>query len=219
MDKNQGVIQLTHQILRIGHKIRREKSSVELHTINHIDVGLDALTFFNRDHAVFTDFIEGVSHDLADFDIVVGTDRCDTNNVFLVIGVNRLAQLSQCFINSFNSYLDTAVDRHRVSTRGDITKRSFENRFGQDSRGGRPVTGNVGRFAGCFFNERTAEIFSFITELYLFSYRHPILGHRRTAPAFIQQNISASGTKSRFDSVGKFPDTLEKGFTSVDIKG
>ncbi len=77
MDQDQCLLELSLHVLGVGHEVRAEEASVELHAFDDVDVGLEALALFNRDHAVLADLVEGFGHDLADFTVVVRRDRSD----------------------------------------------------------------------------------------------------------------------------------------------
>ncbi len=65
--------------MKLGERI----SAVELHSFDDIDVGLEALAFFDGDDAVLADAFERIGHDVADFAVVVGGDGGDVGDVGL----------------------------------------------------------------------------------------------------------------------------------------
>ena len=71
VDEDKWLIQLADHIFRVSDKMRRKITAVELHTFDKLDCCLKTFTFFDRDNAVFADFLEGFGHFLADFNIVV----------------------------------------------------------------------------------------------------------------------------------------------------
>ena len=56
----------------IGDKIGREVAPVKLHALNDIERGLQALSLFDGNHALFANLVHRLGDDLADGRIIVG---------------------------------------------------------------------------------------------------------------------------------------------------
>src|SRR5579859_4283244 len=72
VDEDVSVFEYRFHALRIGDEVGGEVSAVELHALNHVELGLHGLGLFHGDHAVFAHLLHGLGDDLADGLIVVG---------------------------------------------------------------------------------------------------------------------------------------------------
>ena len=50
-----GAVQLADHLLRVGDEVRRQIAAVELHALDHVELGLQALRLLDRDHALVAD--------------------------------------------------------------------------------------------------------------------------------------------------------------------
>ena len=66
VDENVGVLELGDHLLRIGDEIGREIAAVELHALDHVELGLRGLGFLDRNDALIADLFHRVSDHLAD---------------------------------------------------------------------------------------------------------------------------------------------------------
>ena len=66
----------TSIVVRIGDEVRREVAAVELHAFDPLDLGAEALAFFDGDDAVLADLFHGLGEHLADFAVAVARRRC-----------------------------------------------------------------------------------------------------------------------------------------------
>ena len=76
-DKNGSVVKYGFHLVRVGHKVRRDVTSVELHTLDNLDLGLCAFGLLDCDHAVTFYLRHGIGDELADGSVIVGGDRAD----------------------------------------------------------------------------------------------------------------------------------------------
>ena len=66
------VIELGEHLLGVGDKIGRDIAAIELHTLDHIELGLQALGLFDRDHTLIADLVHRLGNHFADFAITIG---------------------------------------------------------------------------------------------------------------------------------------------------
>ena len=76
-----SVLELGHHLLGIGDEVGREIAAVELHALDDLDVGLERLGLFDRDHALVADLLHRVGNHLADGRIAVGGDGADLGDL------------------------------------------------------------------------------------------------------------------------------------------
>jgi hypothetical protein len=61
-----GVLEDRLHPLRIRHEVGREVAAVELHALDRLEGGLEALGLLDRDDAVLADLLHGVGDEVAD---------------------------------------------------------------------------------------------------------------------------------------------------------
>src|SRR5207244_3956273 len=70
-------LELGDHLFRIGDEIRREIAAVELHALDHFELGLERLGLLDGDDALVADPLHGAGDHLADRCIAVGRHRAD----------------------------------------------------------------------------------------------------------------------------------------------
>jgi hypothetical protein len=56
VQQDDGVFQLGGHLVGVGHEIGRQVAAVELHALDHVGLGLEALVLFDGDHASLPTF-------------------------------------------------------------------------------------------------------------------------------------------------------------------
>ena len=79
------VLELGDHLLGIGDEIRREIAAVELHALDDVELGLQALRLLDRDHALVADLLHRLGDHLADLAVVIGRDGADLRD----LGIGR----------------------------------------------------------------------------------------------------------------------------------
>ncbi len=74
VNQDKCLFQLDRHLIRIGDEIGRKIPAVKLHSLDNVDVGLEALAFLDGDDAILADALERIGHDVADLAVVVGGD-------------------------------------------------------------------------------------------------------------------------------------------------
>ena len=72
-----GVLQLGDHLLGVGDEVGRDVAAVELHALDDLDLGLEALGLFDRDDALVADLLHRLRDHLADVGIAVRRDGAD----------------------------------------------------------------------------------------------------------------------------------------------
>jgi len=88
--------------------VRGEVALVELHALDELDLGLEALALFDRDHAVLADLVHGLGDDLPDLLILVGGAGADLGD--LLRGIDLLRSLPQLLHDRRDGLVDAALD-------------------------------------------------------------------------------------------------------------
>ncbi len=74
--------------LRVRDEIRREIPAIELHPLDDLKFGFEALALFDGDHAVFADLLHCVGQDIADFGVAVRGHGADLGDGLLGLALD-----------------------------------------------------------------------------------------------------------------------------------
>ena len=218
-DQDFTVFEVDGLLLFVSHEVRRQIASLKLHPFDEIDVSLRSTTFFDRDHAILTDFDQSVSQNLADLLVVVTGNGGDRFDRFLIVGFDGFGELFQLLDHFADSLLSTASHCHRIGSGGNVFQTGTIDGFSQHGGGGGAVTRDIIGSRGDFFNELDSHVFVGVFQFDVFRDGHTVFGHLGSSPAFIEHCISASGTESAGNSLGEFGGSIQETRTGVVFKG
>ncbi len=102
--------------------------------------------------------------------------------------------------------LDAALHQHGIGAGDDGTKPLIENGLGEDGGGGSAVAGHVAGLAGHFLDHASAHVLVLVFQLDLLGDGDAVLGDRRRAERFLQDDVSALGTERHLDGAGQLGD-------------
>ena len=188
-------------MVRIGDEVRREVAAVELHALDPLDLGAEALAFVDGDDAVLADLFHGLGEHLADFAVAVRGDRADLGHLLGALDLDRhLLELGR---DVFDGLLDALLHLDRVDARDDGPEAFVEDGFGQDGGGGGAVAGDVAGLAGDFLHHLGAHVFVGVFELNFLGDGDAVLGDGRRAEGFLEDDVAALGTERDFDGAGE----------------
>ncbi len=148
VDQDVGVLELARPCPRgLVTKCGREVALVELHALDPLDLGLEALALFDGDDAVLADPVHRLGDHLADLRVVVGGDRADLGDLLAALDRRRhLARAPRRPRRRPSSMPRLMRDRARAG--GDVLEAFLEDRLGEHGRGGGAVAGDVGGLGG-----------------------------------------------------------------------
>ena len=66
VDEHVGILEDGLHVVRVGDEVGREVAAVELHALDDVELGLEALALLDRDDAVLTDLLHRVGDHLAE---------------------------------------------------------------------------------------------------------------------------------------------------------
>ena len=117
VDQDVGVLELGPHLLGVGDEVGRDVAAVELHALDHVELGGQALRLLDRDHALVADLLHRLGQHLADLGVAVGRDRADLGD--LLGGRDLLrARPSQVLDHGLDREVDAALEVHRVHAGG-----------------------------------------------------------------------------------------------------
>jgi hypothetical protein len=204
VSQHEAVIQDRLHALRVGHEVRRQVAAVELHALDHVELGVERLRLLDGDHALLADLVHRLGDHVADRGVAVGGDRADLGDLLVVLGVLRLGL--QVRDDLLDRDVDAALDLHRVVPGGDQLGALAEDRLGQDGRGGGAVAGVVGGLGRDLLHHLRAHVLELVLELDLLGDGDAVLGDRGRAPALLDHDVAAARAEGDLDGIGEDVD-------------
>ena len=81
VDQDVRALELGHHLVGVGDEVGREVAAVELHALDDVELGLEALALFDRDDALVADLLHGLGDLGADLGVAVGGDGADLGDL------------------------------------------------------------------------------------------------------------------------------------------
>jgi hypothetical protein len=138
--------------------------------------------------------------------VTVCRDRADLRNHLSGDWLRHFFDLFRCALNCF---VDAALQRHRIRTRGDSFYTLAKDGLRQHRRRGGAVTGNVAGLRRDFAHHLRAHVLHWILELNLFRDGHAIFGNRRAPIFLIENDVAALRAERDFHCVGELIDPAQ----------
>ena len=137
-----GFLEHGLHLVGVGHEVRRDIASVELHTLNDLDLCLGTLGLLDCNDTLFLHLTHCLCDELADESIVVG--GCGGDLLYLChVLTDFLSLLLQVSHNCLYGLVDTAFQVHRVGACGHVLQTYADNLLSEDCSGSGTVTGLV----------------------------------------------------------------------------
>jgi hypothetical protein len=140
-NKDQRMIELTDASLLVGGEVRGHESSVELETLDKLDLMLQSLAFLDSDGSGLTNLGEEISNQLTNLSIIVGRDSGYMSQLLIV------GHLSTHFLELLNDYVNGLIDAssqvHWIHTGSNSLASFLEDSSGQNSGGGGTITSQL----------------------------------------------------------------------------
>ena len=177
VDEDVGVLELGDHLLGVGDEVGREIAAVELHALDDVELGLEALGLFDRDDALVADLLHRLGDHLADRLVAVGGDRADLRDFGRVLDL--LGALGDVLDRFGDREVDAALEVHRVHAGGDRLGAFADDRLGEHGRGRGAVAGGVVGLRGDFAHHLRAHVLELVLELDLLGDGDAVLGDAR----------------------------------------
>src|SRR5450759_2603029 len=118
-DEDVGVLQDGLHALGVGHEVWREAALVELHALGELELGDRGLGLLDRDDTILADLVERLGDKPTDDRVLrrEGGDLCD-----LFLALDLTSGLEQTGVDGFDSGVDAALERGRVSAGGNVAQ-------------------------------------------------------------------------------------------------
>ena len=183
----------------IVDEVRRQITTVELHTFDDIQFVIQGFAVFNGNDAFLADFFHSFGDTFTDGVVAVGgngTDLCD----FLAGGA-RFGDFFQFFDGGFNSLVDAAFQIHWIHTCSNVFHTFANDGLCQNGSGRGTVTCVVTGFGSDFLDHLCAHVHELVFQFDFLGNGNAILGDGRGAPGAFQNNVSAFRAQCDLDGV------------------
>src|SRR5436190_16787886 len=216
VDQDVGILEDRLHLLRIGHEVLRDVTTVELHALDRLQRRLDAARFLDRDDAVLADLLHRLGDQVADLRIVVGRDRADLGDLLLAGG--RGADALQLLDDRGDRLVDAALDRHRVGAGRHVLEALAEDGLGEHGRRRGAVAGVVGSLRRDLLHHLGAHVLERIGELDLLRHGDTVLGDRRRAELLVDDDVPSLGSEGDLHRLGKLIDAALERRACVSVE-
>ncbi|BBG29711.1 RTX toxins and related Ca2+-binding proteins [Zymobacter palmae] len=201
-----------HGVL-VSHEVRRQVTTIELHTFDDFQLVFEATAFINSDDAFFTHFLHRFSDDGTDSGVAIGGDCTNLSDGFGIFA--RYGQRLDFGNGSQDGFVDTAFQVHRVHARDDTFQAFIDDSLSQNGCRSSTVTGSVGGFGSDFLDHLSAHVFELIFQFDFLSNGNTVFGDGRSAEGFFQNDVATFRPQSRFDGISKNIDTASHALARV----
>ena len=174
VDEDVGALELDQHLVGVGDEVGREIAAVELHALDDVELGLQALGLLDRDDALVADLLHGLGDLGADLGVAVGGDGADLGD--LVVGRDLLGLGLQLGDDGGDGQVDAALEVHRVGAGGNRLGAFADDRLGEHGGGGGAVAGDVGGLGGDLTQHLRAHVLELVLELDLLGDGDAVLG-------------------------------------------
>src|SRR5271169_5739018 len=210
------LLELADHLLRIGHEVRREIATVELHALDDVEFGFEALRLLDRDDALVADLVHRLRDHFADLTVVIGGDRPDLSN--LGVGRDLFRALLDVTDDRGDGHVDAALQIHRVHPGGNRLGALAHDCLGEHRRGRRAVPGLIAGPGGDLLEHLRSHVLEPVGELDLLGDGYSILGDARGAVRLVEEDVAPLGAERHLHRVGENLDAAQHAVARVAIK-
>jgi hypothetical protein len=208
-----GVLELGHHLLGVGDEVRREIAAVELHALDDLELGIEALGLFHRDDALVADLLHGFGDHVADGLLAVGRDGADLGHFSRRLDL--LGDLREVGDHGLDGHLDAAAQVHRVHAGGHRLAAFADDRLGQHAGRRGAVAGQVVGLGGDFAHHLGAHVLEPVLELDFLGDGDAVLGGARCAEGLFDDHVAALGAEGHLDGVGENVHAVQQALAGV----
>ena len=216
MQQDVGGLELDHHLLGVGDEVGREIAAIELHALDHLELGGHALGFLDGDHAFLADALHGLGDDVADLTLAVGRNAADLGD--LGARGDAAAALAYVVDDGTDGQIDAALEIHRVHARGHRLVAFAHDRLGQHGGRGGAVAGLVRGPAGHFAQHLGAHVLELVGQFDLLGHGDAVLGDARRPEGLVEHHVAALGAERHLDRIGQDVDALEQAIACLGIE-
>ena len=216
IDEDIWAVHLHLHCLCVRYEIWADITTVELHTLYHINSSIHAFSFTDSNHTIFANHAHRISYEFANSSIVIIRNSSHLFNLIEVVA-HLLALLFDVCHNSSHSLVHTTFEVHGVSPCCHILQTNRHNGLCEYSSSSCTITCLVTCFACNLFHKLCTQVLCGISQLNLFGYRHTIFGDMWSTELLINDYITSLRTKGNFHCVSQLINATFEGITRLNI--
>src|SRR5438876_2990752 len=207
VDQDVGVLEHRLHPIDVGHEVGGEVAAVELHALDDLELGVEALGLLDGDDALLSHLLHRLGDQVADGAVAVG--RHDANLGDLGLALGRFGELLQLLDDRRDGPVDATLETHRVVA-GRHQLRALGEK-GPRQHGGRrrAVARHVGGLRGDLLHHLRAHVLELVGELDLLRDRHAVLGDGGGAPRLLEHHVSPARPQRHRDRIGEDVDAAQ----------
>src|SRR5690606_23767896 len=213
VDQDVGILELGAHLVGVGHEVGGEVAAVELHALDHLELGLEALGFLDGDDAFVADLLHRLGDHLADGGVTIGGDGAHLGDLFRLGDVARAR--AQIFDNCRHGRVDTALQVHRVHAGGDGLDAFAHDRLGQHGCGGGADARQVVGLGGNLGDHLGAHVLELVGQLDILGDSYTVLGNAGRTEGLLQDDVTALGTQGDLHRIGEDVHAAQHALTRV----
>ena len=199
VDENVGILEFSDHLLGVGDEVGRQIAAVELHALDDVGLGLEALGLLDRDHAVIADLLHRLGDHVADELIAIGRDRADLGD--LVVRGDFPRVLCEVDDDGLDGEVDAALQIHRIERRRPRPLRLRGRSSRDHGGGGGSVASRVVLLGGDFAHQLGAKVLELVGKLDLLGDGDAVLGDARRAVGFFHNDVATLGAERDFHCI------------------
>ena len=216
MNENEAIIELADHLGGAIDEVGGDVALVELHTVDETHGRFGRLPFLNSDHAILAHLLQGLSEQIADRAVVVGTDSPNLRHFFGTL--HLLCHLREAADGSRHGLLNSPAHSHWIAASSHHAGALAENRPGEHGRGGGAVAGEIGGLGGNFVHELRAHVFEGILQINLLAHSHAVFRDGGTTKRLVDDDVAPGGAHRHRYGAGQFFHALEQLGTCVVVE-
>ena len=216
VDQDDRILELGDHLVGVGDEVGAEVAAVELHAIDDLGLGHEALVLLDGDDTLVADLLHRLGDLPADLGLAVRGDRADLADLLRPRDGPGLRL--DVLDDDRDGLLDAALQVHRVHAGRDRLHAFLDDRLGEDRGGGGAVAGLVAGAAGHFADHLRAHVLELVLELDLLGDGDAVLGDARRAPGLGEDHVAALGAEGDAHRVGECVHALQHAVTRVGVE-
>ena len=195
--------------LGVGDEVGAYVAAVEVHPLDVLHLGVDALGLLDGDDAVLAHLLHDIADELANVGVVVGGDGGHLGH--LLAGGKGDGIFLDGLHDGIGGLLDAALEGHGVGAGGHVLEPLVDHGLGEDGGGGGAVAGDVVGLGGHLFGQLGADILERILQLHVLGDGYAVVGDGRGAELLLQDDVASPGAQGDLDGVGQGVDAVLEG--------
>ena len=198
-DEDGRVVQLSDHLLLVGDQVRGDVAAVELHPLDHLHGGLDAVRRLDGDDTLLAHLGERVGEHLADLR-VVGADGGDAADV--LVGVDGMGTLTHRHGGGRSGGQHPLTQLDREGAGAEQAQPLVDHRPAQHGGGGGAVPGDVVGLDRDLAEELSPHVLEVVLEVEVTGDRDPVRGDERRSVLLVQDHRTPARAEGHRDGIG-----------------